>query len=122
MTRVQISKSAVSRVSNGFQPADVSPPPKPRNRGRSADWKSAIQHGGAATQTQTRLSNASRKEAQNAQKGILLLALVPFCGQENLVGLKRADASAATWPGCPPLAYLLNSMTMPLVCFKERPS
>jgi len=45
------------------------------------------QRGGAATQTRPR--NASHKEAQKAQKGIPFVALVPFCGQENLVGLKR---------------------------------
>src|SRR6266480_2318758 len=45
------------------------------------------QRGGAATQT--RLSNASHKEAQNAQKGIPFVLLVPFCGQENLVSLKN---------------------------------
>ena len=35
----QISKSACIA---GFQPADASAPPKPRDWGRSADWKSAI--------------------------------------------------------------------------------
>ena len=39
--------------------------------------------------TQRRPTNARHKEAQNAQKGIPFAPLVPFCGQKNLVGLRR---------------------------------